>query len=247
MTDGEINEITMGKLGKWPSFEAQAWACRVAHAVLAAQQDSDCRKYCQREADQAARPAAADDHLPSPTGEQLYTMVTSRFKSGSFPWATVAESGKEAWSAAAAELAFAPDTIMAKYSPRPAAADAGGLLDADLFEEMVEEGYTAFAEDSTAWRSDPEATHSSGRESFAVALRAALAVRPTACSADGQGAAVAAIEFALESDDGDGFLRNWFNGEFDICREHWPEAPEGVYIGADPLYRPAAKGAGGQG
>jgi hypothetical protein len=33
MTDAEINEVTMGALGHWPSFEAQSWACKVVHAV----------------------------------------------------------------------------------------------------------------------------------------------------------------------------------------------------------------------
>jgi len=52
-----------------------------------------------------------------PTGEQLYMMVTSRFKSGAFPWAMVAESGKAAWSAAAADLILSPDTILARHQP----------------------------------------------------------------------------------------------------------------------------------
>lgn len=34
-TDGEINEKTMATLGQWPSFEAQSWACKVVHAVIA--------------------------------------------------------------------------------------------------------------------------------------------------------------------------------------------------------------------
>lgn len=33
ISDGEINEITTDKLGQWPSFEAQSWACKVVHAV----------------------------------------------------------------------------------------------------------------------------------------------------------------------------------------------------------------------
>lgn len=49
-------------------------------------------------------------------------------------------------------------------------------------------------------------------------------------------AAVAAIQFALETDEGLNFLRLWNEGEFDILREEWPDAPEDVYIGADPLY-----------
>lgn len=50
-------------------------------------------------------------------------------------------------------------------------------------------------------------------------------------------AAVAAIQFALETDEGLNFLRLWNEGEFDILREEWPDAPEDVYIGADPLYK----------
>lgn len=36
ITDGEINVITLREMGRWPSFEAQSWACKVVHAVLAA-------------------------------------------------------------------------------------------------------------------------------------------------------------------------------------------------------------------
>jgi hypothetical protein len=32
------------------------------------------------------------------------------------------------------------------------------------------------------------------------------------------------------------FLRVWNEGEFDTIREEWPEAPEEVFIGADPRY-----------
>jgi hypothetical protein len=48
-------------------------------------------------------------------------------------------------------------------------------------------------------------------------------------------AAVAAIQFALETDDGLTFLRLWNKGEFARTRSEWPEAPEAVYIGAGPL------------
>ncbi|BBN53949.1 hypothetical protein TRE132_20740 [Pseudomonas chlororaphis subsp. aurantiaca] len=54
-------------------------------------------------------------------------------------------------------------------------------------------------------------------------------------------ASVAAIRFALEASsdfDGMDFLRYWNEGDFDSVRESWPEAPEEVFIGADPLYRP---------
>lgn len=47
---------------------------------------------------------------------------------------------------------------------------------------------------------------------------------------------MAAIQFALGDDDGWDFLRYWNEGEFDVLRRNWPEAPEAVYIGADPLH-----------
>lgn len=49
-------------------------------------------------------------------------------------------------------------------------------------------------------------------------------------------AAVAAIQFALDTDDGLNFLRLWNEGEFDVLRKEWPDAPEAIYVGADPLY-----------
>ncbi|WP_185057441.1 hypothetical protein [Pseudomonas chlororaphis] len=55
-------------------------------------------------------------------------------------------------------------------------------------------------------------------------------------------ATVAALRFALENlhgYDAIDFLRCWNEGDFDVVRETWPEAPEEVFIGADPLYRPS--------
>ncbi|SDR37395.1 hypothetical protein SAMN04490186_5745 [Pseudomonas grimontii] len=49
-------------------------------------------------------------------------------------------------------------------------------------------------------------------------------------------ASVAAIQFALSAEEGMTFLRIWNEGEFDTIREEWPEAPEEVFIGADPLH-----------
>lgn len=49
-------------------------------------------------------------------------------------------------------------------------------------------------------------------------------------------AACAAIAFALDNDEGLEFLRFWNEGEFDVIRKEWPEAPEEVFIGADPLH-----------
>ncbi|MNE49581.1 hypothetical protein D3C80_1441120 [compost metagenome] len=50
----------------------------------------------------------------------------------------------------------------------------------------------------------------------------------------------AAIAFALENatsdHDGMEFLRCWNEGDFDTIRDQWPDAPEEVFIGADPLY-----------
>ncbi|CAM3176263.1 hypothetical protein BZK31_07690 [Pseudomonas floridensis] len=50
-------------------------------------------------------------------------------------------------------------------------------------------------------------------------------------------AAVAAIQFALNNDEGMQFLRLWNQGDFDVIHREWPEAPEEVFIGADPLHR----------
>lgn len=49
-------------------------------------------------------------------------------------------------------------------------------------------------------------------------------------------AAVAAIQFALETDEGLAFLRCWNEGDFSSIREEWPEAPEDIFIGVDPLH-----------
>jgi len=52
-----------------------------------------------------------------------------------------------------------------------------------------------------------------------------------------QNAAVAAIEYALTQGlEGLTFLRLWHQGDFDVIRREWPDAPEQVFIGADPLH-----------
>ena len=60
----------------------------------------------------------------------------------------------------------------------------------------------------------------------------------TRTSVEGCNAAVAAIQFALEDAEESAldFLRCWNEGEFDAIRKEWPEAPEAVFIGADPLH-----------
>lgn len=55
-------------------------------------------------------------------------------------------------------------------------------------------------------------------------------------AAQGANAAVAAIQFALEADDGMTWLRCWNEGDFDACRNEWPGTPEECFIGADPLH-----------
>ena len=48
--------------------------------------------------------------------------------------------------------------------------------------------------------------------------------------------AVAAIEYALNDDDPEAFLRCWVEGNFDALRNEWENVPEEVFIGADPLH-----------
>ena len=48
--------------------------------------------------------------------------------------------------------------------------------------------------------------------------------------------AVAAIEYALNVDEPEAFLRCWFEGNFDALRNEWDAVPEEVFIGADPLH-----------
>lgn len=53
--------------------------------------------------------------------------------------------------------------------------------------------------------------------------------------------AVAVIAFVLDLErkgycgEGIDFLRLWNEGEFEVCRREWPDAPPECYIGADPL------------
>ncbi|PWU27321.1 hypothetical protein DK254_33060 [Pseudomonas sp. RW407] len=52
-------------------------------------------------------------------------------------------------------------------------------------------------------------------------------------------AAVAAIAYALDrrTEETIEFLRLWNEGEFDVLRKEWPDAPEEVYIGANSLFK----------
>lgn len=52
-------------------------------------------------------------------------------------------------------------------------------------------------------------------------------------------ASIAAISYALKcgtSDGGMEFLHAWNEGNFKAIRNEWPDAPEAVFIGADPLH-----------
>lgn len=50
-----------------------------------------------------------------------------------------------------------------------------------------------------------------------------------------ENAAAKAIEFALKADDGLAFLRLWQHGDFSAIRNEWPEAPQSIFVDADPL------------
>ena len=48
-------------------------------------------------------------------------------------------------------------------------------------------------------------------------------------------AAIEALKYALTADEGIEFLRCWMYGDFYSIRNQWPEAPEVIFFGADPL------------
>lgn len=87
---------------------------------------------------------------------------------------------------------------------------------------------------------EEERRRSSISEAFAKELSSELISTrkqlAEAQSRDGSTAPVAAIKFSLKTDCGDQFLRCWVEGSFDAIRSEWPEAPEAVFIGADPLH-----------
>jgi hypothetical protein len=47
--------------------------------------------------------------------------------------------------------------------------------------------------------------------------------------------AVAAIEFALATDEGLTFLDCWLHGDFDAIRREWPECPAAAFDGAEVI------------
>ena len=48
--------------------------------------------------------------------------------------------------------------------------------------------------------------------------------------------ASAAIKFSLTTEEPMAFLRCWNEGNFAAIRDEWPEVPEAVFAGADPLH-----------
>lgn len=63
-------------------------------------------------------------------------------------------------------------------------------------------------------------------------------------SLDAAESAIAAISFSLKTEEGLEFLRCWQHGDFDAIRKEWPEAPESVFVGAEPLHDMAKLGPG---
>ena len=65
-----------------------------------------------------------------------------------------------------------------------------------------------------------------------------LMPRPPLASGDPimPNAAISAIKFALETEEGLEFLRAWLHGDFSAIRRDWPDAPESVFVGADPTH-----------
>jgi len=58
-------------------------------------------------------------------------------------------------------------------------------------------------------------------------------------------AAIAAIQYAISSGlEGIEFLRCWDEGNFDAIRKEWSDAPDAVFVGADPLYKAIAAASG---
>lgn len=49
-------------------------------------------------------------------------------------------------------------------------------------------------------------------------------------------AAVEAIKFAVSTDSGIEFLQCWLHGDFGAIRREWPEAPAGVFVGAEQTF-----------
>lgn len=73
------------------------------------------------------------------------------------------------------------------------------------------------------------------REGYAAAVDDALKKVDSAPDAS-----TAAIAFALQDDEGMAYLRCWNEGDFEAIRREWPDAPDDVFEGADPLFKRAS-------
>ena len=82
--------------------------------------------------------------------------------------------------------------------------------------------------------------HGEGWDSFAARIRYDMETMEIESQKLREGpcpnAACEAIEFALSvaCEEPISFLRCWNEGDFDSIRDEWPEAPGGVFIGAEP-------------
>lgn len=65
--------------------------------------------------------------------------------------------------------------------------------------------------------------------------KGALTLRPSKPKAQYRGdAAIEAMKYALNAEEGMEFLRCWMHGDFGAIRKEWPDAPESVFVGAGP-------------
>lgn len=60
-------------------------------------------------------------------------------------------------------------------------------------------------------------------------------------AANPENPAAAAVEFALSTEDSLQFLRLWNEGQFDVIRQEWPDAPPDVFAGADQYHKPTVR------
>lgn len=67
----------------------------------------------------------------------------------------------------------------------------------------------------------------------------AIILKKPAAEAPQSDCAVAAMRYALSAEEGMAFLRCWFHGDFEAIRKKWPDAPNAVFAGADPLHKDA--------
>lgn len=77
-------------------------------------------------------------------------------------------------------------------------------------------------------------------DSFEVGVaKGVLTLRPAKPKSDRRDAAIEAMKYALRADEGMAFLQCWIEGDFAAIRKEWPDAPEAVFVGADPMHKTA--------